>query len=56
MPVTIDEVSAEITPPPADANVQPAPTMSAPTPEQTARRQLEMLEHLEVRAMRLRAD
>jgi len=56
MSVAIDEVSAEVVPPPADANPPATASTAALSPEQFARRQRELLEHLEQRAARLHAD
>lgn len=56
MPVAIDEVSAEVVPPPADANPPAPASAGALSPEQFARRQRELLEQLAQRAARLHAD
>jgi len=55
MPVVIDEVTAEIEPPPAperEAAAQPG----GPSPELDPRRLREELRRLEARAARVRAD
>ena len=56
MPVSIDEVSAEIAPPTGEARaIAPAPE-ATPAREQLLRRQREQAEHLTQRTERVRAD
>jgi len=56
MPVAIDEVSAEIAAPPAEAGGGGAAAESKPALEPLLRQQQEMLEHLARRAARVHAD
>ncbi len=57
MPVTIEEITAEVEAPPAN----PGPPAQAgdgphPAPERELRRQREVLDRLAIRSARLRAD
>jgi hypothetical protein len=56
MPVTIDEIDAEIEPAPTQG-ATPAPNeKSAPQPEAEVRRECDLLARIAARAARLRAD
>jgi len=56
MPVHIEEMTAEIVPPPNAASATAASNSSSNAPDQTDRRQRELLERLQERAARLHAD